>query len=261
MRRGLWTLILISILLLSLVQAVKIDVSSAKDAFKSGENVTVKVSLLDDSNNPINDNVYLKIENAEKTIRIEQTIDSNQLIDINLGDGVTHGYWSMLASYNEQNATGIFMVEIDEKVKFELVDDNLIVTNTGNTQYSKTIQIIIGDTIGIRSPKLEVGEKISYRLVAPIGTYNIKITDGFTTLMKDDVELSGATGKAIGALDERTSERSPLTGGIAPDEEEDLAILSYIKKSKFIYIFMFVILAAGIFLAVAKRIEKSKVKQ
>ncbi len=249
------------ILFLSLVQAAKIDVSSTKDTFKAGENVTIKVSLLDDTNNPISDQVSLIIENAEKTKRIEKTVESNQLIDIDLGEGANHGYWSMTASYNEQNATGVFVIEIEEKIKFELEKDNLIVTNIGNTQYSKTIQIMIGDTIGIRSPKLEVGEQISYRLVAPEGTYNIKVTDGTTTLIKDQVELYGATGKAVGALDERTSERSPLTGGIAPDEEEDLAIMSYIKKSKFIYIFIFVIFAAGIFIAIARRFEKTKIKE
>lgn len=262
MKRGnLVIFISLSILLLSLVQAAKIDVSSTKDTFQAGENITIKVSLLDDSNNPINEKVSLKVENAEKTKTIEKIVDSNKLIDIDIGEGANHGYWSMTATYNEQSATGVFVIEIEEKAKFELEDDNLIITNVGNTQYAKTIQIMIGDTIGIRSPKLEVGEKISYRLVAPEGTYNIKISDGTTTLIKDEVTLYGTTGKAIGALDERTSERSPLTGGIAPDEEEDLAIMSYIKKSKFIYIFIFVIFAAGIFIAIARRMEKSKVRE
>jgi len=248
------------LLLLGLAQAAKIEVSTIKEKFSAGENITLKVSLLDSSNNPINGILEIKVENAEKTRIIEKTIPSNELIEIDLGQGANHGYWSITAFYEEVTASGIFMVEMQEQAKFEINEDKLIITNLGNTKYTKTIQIIIGDTIGIRNPDLEIGESISYRLVAPEGAYNIKITDGTTTLVKDGVMLSGTTGKAIGALDERTSDRSPLTGGIAPDEDEDLAIMSYLKKSKFIYVFIFVIFAAGIFIAISKGMKNSKPK-
>lgn len=249
----------ITLLLITLIQAIKLEVSPTEESFKFGENITIRVSLLNDANIPINDDVALTIENAEKTKKIEQVVKSNELVEIALGEGVTHGYWNVIANYQGQEATGLFLVEIKELASFSIENDNLIVTNTGNTKYTKTVQIIIGDTIGIRTPKLNVGERISYRLVAPEGNYNIKVTDGVTTLTRNEVKLTG-TGKAVGAIDESSTQRSPITGGIAPDEESDIAFLTYIKKSKFIYIFMFVILGAGILLAIeknfAKRIKK-----
>ncbi|HJX50004.1 MAG TPA: hypothetical protein VJ438_00915 [Candidatus Nanoarchaeia archaeon] len=248
----------IFLLLLSLAQAAKIEVSTIKEEFSAGENITLKVSLLDDSNNPISDILEIKIENAEKTRTIEKTIPANDLIEIDMGQGANHGYWNIIASYEGVTASGIFMVKMQEQAKFEINEDKLIITNLGNTKYTKTVQIIIGDTIGIRNPNLEIGESIEYRLVAPQGAYNIKVTDGTTTLIKDQVILFGTTGKAIGALDERPSERSPITGGIAPDEDEDLAFLTYVKNHKFVYVFIFVIFGAGILLAITRRYEKSK---
>lgn len=258
MRRGL-VVCLILLTLISLVSATKLEVSTTKDTFKADENITLKVTVLDDDNNPINDLLEITIENAEKTKKITKTIPSNELVDVKLEKGATHGYWNLVASYQGQNSSSIFMVELEESAKFEIKDDKLIITNTGNTKYSKTVQIIIGNTIGVRNPDLEIGGSIDYRLVAPEGNYNIKVTDGVTTLERNEVLLTG-TGQAIGALDERTSERSPLTGGISPDEESDLAIMNYIKRSKFIYIFIFVILGAGILVAIMQRLGKPKKK-
>lgn len=250
-------IIVLSLISINFINAAKLEVSTTKETFKAEENITLKISLLNEENNPITDTVELKIENAEKTKTIIKTVPSNDLISIRLEEGATHGYWNIVASYGDEYATGIFTVEMNEVAKFEIDEDKLVITNLGNTKYTKTVQIIIGDTIGIRNPDLEIGEKIGYRLVAPEGTYNIKVTDGITTLEKNQIRLTG-TGQAIGALDERTSERSPLTGGIAPDEEKDLAIMSYIKNNKFIYIFIFVIFTAGIFIAIARQFQSKK---
>lgn len=256
MKRVLITCIII-LSLLSIVSAAKLEVSTTKEVFEANENITLKVSLSDDSNNPITDMVEIRIENAEKTKSIVKTIPANKLITIHLEESATHGYWNIVASYGDEYATGIFTVEMEEIAKFEIYDDKLIITNLGNTKYTKTIQIIIGDTIGIRNPDLEIGEKIAYRLVAPEGNYNIKITDGVTTLTQSEVSLTG-TGQAIGALDERTADRSGITGGIAPGEDEDLAIMGYIRNNKFVYVFIFAIFGAGIFIALARRFQKTK---
>lgn len=243
--------------LLTIVSAAKLEVQTTKETFEAGENITLKVSLLDDSNNPLTDTVEIRIENAEKTKSIIKTIPANELITLDLGQGATHGYWNIVASYGDNYANGIFTVEINEIATFKIDDDKLIITNIGNTKYTKTIQIIIGDTLGIRNPDLEIGEKIAYRLVAPDGDYNIKVTDGTTTLEKNSVRLTG-TGQAIGALDERTSDRSGITGGIAPEEDEDLALMNYIRKNKFIYIFIFVIFGAGVFIAIARQFKSKQ---
>jgi len=244
----------IFISLLSLISA-KIEISTTQETFKAGENITLRVSLLDENNNPISDKVTIFIEDAEKISKIQEEVSSNEFFEINMGDGVTHGYWNVVAKYGDQNAKTIFMIEAEELAEFYLEDDVLTIKNIGNTKYTKTVQIIIGDTIGVRTPKLDVGEEIQYRLIAPEGGYSIKITDGVTMLTKGEVQLTG-TGKAIGALDERSSNRAGITGGISPDEESDMAILSYIKESSFVYVFILVVFGVAILLAIQRHILK-----
>ncbi len=247
----LFCLIFLSSLVIA--QEYKIGISTLKETFEAGENITFIVSLYDSQNNPINDEVFVIVEDAEKKIKTEQTILSNEFIEINL-EKATHGQGTITAKYEDAEVKGFFVIEIKELAKFELEGETLTITNIGNTRYTKTIQIIIGETTGIKEPKLDVGKKVSYKLVAPDGIYSIKVTDGKTILTQDEVKLTG-TGKVIGALDETLSKRSPVTGGIRPEDSEE-NILSYFKDSKFVYVFVFVVLGAMILVAIERRYRK-----
>ena len=108
---------------LVIAQNYKLEISFPKDTFEAGEKVTLKVSLLDSSNKPINDNVNIILEDAEKKSRIEQTIPSNQFVDIGLGEEAAYGFWNIKATYKDIEATSLFSVEESQIAKFELVDD------------------------------------------------------------------------------------------------------------------------------------------
>ena len=244
-------LFLLSIAIIS-AQATKIDVSTIKESFQPGENITLKVSLYDENNIPINDLVKINLEDAEKRKNIEKIISSNQLIEISLGEMATKGYWNINAEYQTLKSKSIFIVETQEMVKFEIENDVLTITNIGNTQYHKTIQIAIGDTIGIKEPALDIGEKASYRLIAPEGSYSIRITDGQTTVSKENVAL---TGNVIGVLDKNIGNQAGLTGGIKPEDGNDLSYES-LKKSSFTYIFVLAIFGATILIVIERFYRK-----
>ena len=108
----------------------------------------------------------------------------------------------------------------------------------------------------MRNPRLDLGKSIEYRLVAPEGDYNIKITDGVTTLERKQVQLTG-TGQIIGALDQKST-TSGITGGISPDEGDEIALLNYMKKSPLIYVFILVVFGVTILLAIQRKSFKHK---
>jgi hypothetical protein len=250
--------LMILLLMLTLVQATKLEVFTTKETFSPREKIGIKVSLLNDENIPINDKVSLVIEDSEKINKIEKNIQSNEFTDIDIGENIIGGYWSIKATYNDVESLGIFIIEEEEIAEFELNKDILTITNTGNTQYSKIIKIIIGEKEEIKTPELEIGEKIQYRLIAPDGDYNIEIKEGeVTKISKSEVQLTG-TGQAIGALDEKATQRSGITGGISPSEEDDMALISYMKKSSLIYVFILVVFGVAILLAIQRRFSKKK---
>ena len=256
-------IILASLILLgifsSFVYAIgeKMEISTTKDTYLAGDIVNLKVSLYDSQNNPIDSSVNILVEDAESKFAITKTIQANELVDINLGEGAPAGYWKISADYNGLTSTALFMVGLNELAKFEINDNVLTVTNIGNTKYEKTIQIVIGDTIGTKQLDLGVGENMSFRLIAPEGTYNLKVTDGKTTINQGGVAL---TGNVIGILDNRKVSKSPITTGVNGDPpaygEETVSS----GNSSVVYTFLFVVFGAAILLAIERNYRKSSLK-
>lgn len=241
------------VLLSSLVVAQnKISIEPLKERYSGSEKIGFKVSLYDSQNNPISDEVLVVVNDSENINSIAKTITSNKPEEIDLGSNAPYGYWKITATYKDKNTNEIiegkalFFVESDETASFELTGDNLIITNIGNTPYSKAIQILIGDTAGSKKiENLGVGEKISFRLIAPDGEYNIRITDGKTTISREKVAL---TGDAIGILDERLNQAaSGITSGAGKGS---------IFRTSFAYIFVLVIFATAILLAVERKYKR-----
>lgn len=243
--------LIVFMLTLVSAQSSKIEVST-KENYLSGENITLKVSLFDLENKPIKTNVELIFEDVEKREKIITSGETNKFIEIELGENPPSGFWTIKAIYEENEATTNFLIESEELAKFSLKGDTLTITNIGNTRYSKTIQIIIGDTAGIKKPDLEIGESISFRLVAPEGDYNIRVTDGVTSLIQGDVSL---TGEVIGILDDRLNKRSPITG-VGPENLETGGVFGIVKQSPFVYIFIIAVIGAMVLLSIERHYRK-----
>jgi len=251
MKKSVLILFLI-IILASFVIAEKIEIST-DDQIAAGQMLTLKVSIYDYNNNLIKDDLEITIRDAGKTQEIKQTISSDNPVNINLGENAPAGLWTIKATYKDIEATTVFSIESNKLVKFDIVEDKLIIKNIGNTKYSETVQILIGESVGSKDVELEIGEETSFRLIAPDGTYNVVVTDGETEYRKSDIQL---TGKVIGILDEElVSGSSPVTGGLKPSEEEE-SFYSGIKNSSFVYVFILAIIGAGILLAVERKFRK-----
>ncbi len=259
MNKGI--IILICILFLSVLSTFvlaqnKIEISTIKEAFAAGEKITFKVVLYDNNNNLFTDDVDIIIQDAAKLKTIKKTVTSGDLIEVDLGDDEIEGYWKIIANYQGIKAEEFFSIEEHEEAEFEIQGDTLTIKNIGNTIYSETIQIIIGDTVSPKKVDLEIGGQISFRLIAPDGTYNVKITDGKTTFTQNDISL---TGRVVGVLDEEMEQGgAPFTGGIKPGKENKDDTFYYIKRSKFVYVFILIIVGAVILIAVEKAYKKKK---
>jgi len=237
--------------------SLNIQFPESGNSFAAGEKIKFLVSLYDNNTKPIEDEVIVILEDSIKKVTIEKKIQANNIVEIEM-QGASYGEGRIIAKYGDAQTEALFEIKIQELARFEIKEDKLIITNIGNTKYVRTVYITIGETTGTKNVKLEVGESISYRLVAPEGTYRIKVNDGNseTELIKEGIYLTG-TGKVIGAIDETPSERSPLTGGIRPDENQDENLLSYMKNNgKFVYTFIVVIFGAMILLAIERRYKK-----
>lgn len=242
-------------------QEYNIDLSviseDGTNQFYPGEIIKLKVSITENGQQ-IQDSVPIKIENSFNEIIQEETIQSKEIAEITLSSDALENNARIIASYKGVEDSEDIVIMGNKLLDIRIVDEKLVVTNTGNTVYDKTINIKIGDSISSKNPKLSIGESISYRLIAPEGEYQIIVTDEERNVLfkKGEVRLTG-TGNVVGALDDQTT-RSPVTGGVSPDEEDDLALLDYVKNNKFTYVFILTIFGAMILIAIERKFRKVK---
>ncbi len=249
-------------LLSSFVTASKVDVQT-KSSISPGEALPLNVLIYDSSDNLVSIDVNVKIQDVDKTQELtEKNILSNTNTSIAIGENPKAGSWIILLTYKdpdtgeEVRTTEIFTVELDEKASFDLDGDILIITNIGNTRYMKEIDILIGSTPGTKNLDLEVGESARFRLIAPDGNYNIRVTDRGVSEERtfSNVPL---TGQVIGILDEKLATgSSPLTGTLKPESKGDDSFYSTIKNQKLTYIFLIIIIGAAVLLAVERNFRR-----
>ncbi len=223
-----------------------------QESFQAGDPITFKVNIFDSQNNIINGEVKVEIEDPEKGTLIEKNVSSGEAVSIIL-ENPRAGYWSISASYQDTPVTKeFFEIKANEEVKFEIKGDELIIQNIGNKRYSNTIDIIIGEAYTQQNVDLDIGEETSFRLVAPDGTYSVKVTDGKTTLSQANVQLTGISGNVIGILDSKRGEPSPVTGGPRPGETGDQTFYGSLRNNLFVWVFILVIVGAAILLAIER---------
>jgi len=229
-------LLLLIVLSLSsvLAQVSKIEISLDKNEFSPNENISYRIFTYDSDNKLIQKKVNIEFSNAYSSVKSLE-VNSNEKNIFSLGSDASVGYWKIIASIEGKTTQEIFSVKKIEQASFEIVDNSLIIKNTGNTPYKKNIQIIIGDTILTKESYLDVGEIKKIKLVAPEGTYNIKVSDGEVTISKNNIVL---TGNFIGALDEQSS--------------------SALNRYPLVWIFLVMLFALFILLTLRKRAEKTK---
>ena len=220
-----------------------IDISGLKtSSYNPGEEVTFKIILLENGN-PISKEVTYKITDALEKTKIEDKINSNEKISVKIEKEFASGIWTITANHQDLQVKRTFTISENSEVEFLIENDELIIRNTGNIQYTKTIQITIGSETNSYKQNIRPGDKKILKLISPDGTYNIQVTDGETSIKKENVQLFG-TGNVIGAVDKELYGYTGFVGANEPMSLEDRP--SSLKKLPLALVF---VAAIGILIA------------
>ena len=239
------TILLLALLLtLSIASAeFSIDISGLKtENYNPGEEATFKIILLENSN-PISQEVTYEITDALEKTKIENTTISNQDTSFKIEKEFTSGIWTITAKYQDAQVKRTFTISENPEIEFIIEGDELIIRNTGNVQYTKTIQITIGTETNSYKQNIRAGDEKILKLISPDGTYDIQVTDGETSIKRESVQLFG-TGNVIGAVDPELVGYTGFAGTNDPTYLEDQP--SSLKKLPLALIF---IAAIGILIA------------
>jgi len=213
----------------------EVDIALDNQNVKPGNNLSFKIMLYDQSGEKIEGEASYLIENSEGK-SILKSLSKIDLQELFLPEkNLTMGYYKIKAYSAGLSAERQFYVEENEEAEFKIVNNTLVIKNIGNVPYNKAVQVSIGGTVEIINNELQPGEEKEYQLIAPRGTYSIKVTDGTSSLESESAGL--ITGRAIAI-------RAVKPG--------------FFARSK-IFAWIFLILVLGIFiLATSKRTIKGK---
>ncbi|MCH7851068.1 MAG: hypothetical protein IH845_05485 [Nanoarchaeota archaeon] len=232
-----------------------IDISGLEsEAYNLGEDINFKVLLLEDGN-LIEDEVDIKIADALNRREIIEEVTSGQNSKINIENNFPSGIWTMTASYLNTSIDRTFTISENAEIEFIIEKDNLIIRNKGNVRYTKTIQIIIGDNVNSYAQNIGVGKEKILKLVSPEGIYDIKISDGETTIQRQNIKLYG-TGNVIGAIDIDLVGYTGFAGVDDPRSVDQRG--ASLKKIPSTLIFIFAVLFLAILVFIERKLSKAK---
>jgi hypothetical protein len=207
---------------------ISLDVSGLKnEEYSVGEEIMFKIILLEDKNF-IEREVDVTLYDALKKREVLMKAISGDDKTVRIDNKFPSGLWIIKATYQDTSIERTFLISENPEVEFIIENDELIIKNTGNTRYTKTVQVKIGDKTNSYVQNIGIGDEKVLKLISPSGSYNIEITDGKSTIRRDNVQLHG-TGNVVGAVDKNLIGYTGLAGATKLDSDTEERIISLDK--------------------------------
>ncbi len=187
--------VLLAVFLINFVFAEKLGLDIENKYSETGE-INFKITVYNDSNNPILGIVSYKIRNYYGDVVKQGDVNSGEWINFKLPVDIDPRPWEIIASYNGIETSEKFNLGELRKVDISLEGDNLVLRNIGNVPYEGHILIYIGNEDVTASVYLARGQTKKIKLTAPEGVYDVKVDTG----EEEEIVFSkvGLTGNVIG---------------------------------------------------------------
>ena len=181
----------------------KLDIATSLQQINPGDGLTYSAVLTDQAGDEISNNdIQVSINTPSKSTAEASSLKSSQSKTFETKSNSAAGIWTITANTGSLTAERVFGINEIPLATFAMVNDTLTVTNTGNTPYVKTIQILIGENRTINQDlNIPVDQSAQFKLSAPTGEYNITINTGTETKSVGSAFLTGRVIDAQGLVD------------------------------------------------------------
>lgn len=203
-----------------------------KEVLKPGEKITATVLLRDQTGDFIDAKVYAAVKNNLGDIiqKFEERTNVDMTYSVALNQ--TPEEWAFSVYCEGLSKKFSFKILENPQIEFEIINNTVVVKNTGNVPYNQSIELNIGNETVSFYPELGLGETKTFYLTAPKGSYLISVGNA--------VEEVYLTGNAI-----EISTQAPKTFSLNP----------------FLWIFVLVILFVAIFILIRRTFVRRKFRE
>jgi hypothetical protein len=169
----------------------EVDIAISTQNIDPGQVFEFKPLLIDQAGLAIYDDVSVIITNEGDERIFEKILESEETSGYDVPTDLGSEYYNIEASIGELSSMKKFYVNEKAIVSFDIVNETLVVTNIGNILYDKDFEIELNGKPFVRSLKLDLDESKSFKLTGPAGSYNVKVSDGNTEIIRGGVALTG----------------------------------------------------------------------
>jgi len=191
-----------------------LEVSTDKESIKPGEPIRYDINLYDQARDSIEETAEVEILDADGKKVFEGNVETIQANKIELEKYAVPGIYTINAKVRVLESSGSFEVEEVNEIEMSLDGQSVLVTNTGNTDYDKTIEVQLNkedkNYVVLKKVKLKPGETqiIELSKEVPEGAY--------------DVVLPGNGGGNEGLAAKTAEDNTTLISGIEIDDERSI---------------------------------------
>ena len=158
---------------------------------KPGEDLRAKAVLHDQTGEKIESTAILTLKNNRGNILEQTELATDEFLEYPTKYNENPATWKAFAVSNKLSTESSFKIIENEDAKIEIINKTLVVTNTGNIPYNKTLLVRIGESSTNVETFLEVDETKKYLISAPDGEYSVSIIEGGKDTVTRTVALTG----------------------------------------------------------------------
>ncbi|MFH1801793.1 MAG: hypothetical protein ABH804_03120 [archaeon] len=161
-----------------------------------GTDLRVKSILHDQTGEKIKSTAIMTVKDYNNKILEQREISTDEYFELPIKHNEPPRDWTVVSVSNRLTAEAKFKITENKKVKLDIINSTLIITNIGNVPYNETVLVKISEqTINIKT-NLKIDEVQKYSLTAPNGEYQVEVIADENSIISEQVLL---TGKAISA--------------------------------------------------------------
>ena len=164
------------------------------EKIEPGTNVRAKAILHDQTGEKIPSTSIITIKDDKDRIK-DKVVDkpTDQFHEYFIAKNEPPTKWKVTAVSGEFTSESDFSIMEKREIKAEIINKTLIITNTGNVPYNKTVTVKIGNEQVYLDLNLGVGESEKFKMSAPDGEYDVEVLEDGNSKITGRVMLTGSS--------------------------------------------------------------------
>ena len=172
-----------------------VELSFEKREIFPNESVRVKATLYDQAKIEMNSTAFITIKDSNSKILEQAEMNTGEYLEYKIKTREPPSEWKVYVVSNHLNSESNFRIKEQKNIEVEITNETILITNTGNVFYNKTLLAKVGDESLNLNVELDIGKTKKYSINAPEGEYNVKVYPSNGEQITKTVSL---TGNAVG---------------------------------------------------------------